>query len=65
MCLACETKVTSQDLDEFSARYLEILNHGALSLMISIGDRTGLFEALRAPGPCTSAQLAKASRLNL
>jgi ubiquinone/menaquinone biosynthesis C-methylase UbiE len=64
MCLACETKVTAQSLDEFSARYLEILNHGALCLMISIGHRTGLFKALRSAGPCTSAQLARASRLN-
>ena len=64
MCLACETKVTAESLDEFSARYLEILNHGALCLMISIGHRTGLFKALRSAGPCTSAQLARASRLN-
>jgi hypothetical protein len=64
MCLACETKVTAESLDEFSARYLEILNHGALCLMISIGHRTGLFKALRSAGPCTSAQLAGASRLN-
>jgi len=64
MCLACETKVTAESLDEFSARYLEILNHGALCLMISIGHRTGLFKALRSAGRCTSAQLARASRLN-
>jgi SAM-dependent methyltransferase len=64
MCLACETKVTAESLDESSARYLEILNHGALCLMISIGHRTGLFKALRNAGPCTSAQLAGASRLN-
>jgi ubiquinone/menaquinone biosynthesis C-methylase UbiE len=64
MCLACKTNVQTETLDEFSARYLEILNHGALCLMISIGHRTGLFEALRSAGPCTGAQLAKASGLN-
>ncbi len=64
MCLACKTNVSVESLDEFSSRYLEILNHGALCLMISIGHRTGLFEALRTAGPCTSAELAKASSLN-
>ena len=64
MCLACKTNVSVESLDEFSSRYLETLNHGALCLMISIGHRTGLFEALRTAGPCTSAELAKASRLN-
>ena len=64
MCLACETKVTAESLDDFSTRYLEILNHGALCLMISVGHRTGLFPALRRVGPCTSEQLARASHLN-
>jgi SAM-dependent methyltransferase len=64
MCLACETKVPTESLEEFSTRYLEVLNHGALCLMISVGDRTGLFKALRSAGPCTSAQLARASGLN-
>ena len=64
MCLACKTKVTAESLEEFAARYLELLNHGALCLMISIGHRTGLFQTLRSAGPCTSAQLAKMSHLN-
>jgi hypothetical protein len=64
MCVACKTNVHAESLDEFDARYLEILNHGALCLMISIGHRTGLFKALRSAGPCTEAQLADASRLN-
>jgi SAM-dependent methyltransferase len=64
MCLACETKVTAESDDEFSTRYLKILNHGALCLMISVGHRTGLFQALRSVGPCTSEQLARASHLN-
>jgi len=64
MCLACDTNVNTEQLDEFSARYLEVLNHGALCLMISIGHRTGLFLALRRTGPCTAVQLAAASHLN-
>ncbi len=64
MCLACETKLTAESPEEFSARYLEVLNHGALCLMLSIGHRTGLFKFLRSAGPCTSEQLAEASHLN-
>ncbi len=64
MCLACETKIPTQDLEQFSAHYLEVLNHGALALMISIGHRTGLFQALRATGPCSSMSLALAAELN-
>ena len=64
MCLSCDTKLAAQNLEEFSARYLEILNHGALTLMISVGHRTGLFDALRAIAPCTSDQLTAASGLN-
>ncbi|HEY5753761.1 MAG TPA: class I SAM-dependent methyltransferase [Chthoniobacterales bacterium] len=64
MCLACETKINVADLDAFSGHYLEILNHGALALMISIGHRTGLFDALNTSGPCTSEQLAHAAGLN-
>ena len=59
-----ETHLNAESLDEFSSRYLEILNHGALCLMISIGHRTGLFEALRSAGPCTSVQLARTAHLN-
>jgi 2-polyprenyl-3-methyl-5-hydroxy-6-metoxy-1,4-benzoquinol methylase len=64
MCLASETNVNTEQLDAFSARYLKILNHGALCLMISIGHRTGLFAALRSTGPCTAVHLATASHLN-
>jgi SAM-dependent methyltransferase len=64
MCLACKTRVTAESLEEFTVRYLEVLNHGALCLMISIGHRTGLFRTLRSAGPCTSARLAKLSHLN-
>ncbi|MGH7853764.1 MAG: transcriptional regulator, partial [Candidatus Binatia bacterium] len=31
----------------FAERLLETLNHGALCLMISVGHRTGLFDAMR------------------
>jgi SAM-dependent methyltransferase len=43
---------------EFAQRALGILNQGALALMLSIGHRAGLFEAMRRLGPATSRELA-------
>ncbi|MHC4322985.1 MAG: class I SAM-dependent methyltransferase [Planctomycetota bacterium] len=43
---------------------LDILNNGALSLMISIGHRTRLFDTMRNIPPSTSNQIAEAAGLN-
>lgn len=64
MCIACETKLSPESLDEFGGRFLNILNHGALAVMISIGHRTGLFAAMRQTGPATSHQLAAEAGLD-
>jgi len=64
MCLACETLLNPVDVDAFTQRYLDILNSGSISMMISIGHRVGLFETLRQTGPTTSAELAVAAGLN-
>ncbi|MCW1922079.1 class I SAM-dependent methyltransferase [Luteolibacter arcticus] len=64
MCLACDTKLSAESLDEFGGRYLDILNHGALAVMISIGYRTGLFAAMRKAGPATSHELAETAGLH-
>ena len=55
--------MTQQNFDAakaeaFGNKMLEVLNHGALALMISIGHRTGLFDAMAGSGPVTSQQLA-------
>lgn len=44
--------------EEFSGRLVTMANHATLGLMISIGHRTGLFEALKAGGAPTSQELA-------
>ena len=46
MCNAC-IPIPAQDepVDEFADRLIDMLNQGALSLMLSIGHRTGLFDA--------------------
>jgi ubiquinone/menaquinone biosynthesis C-methylase UbiE len=48
----------------FAERLLGTLNQGALCLMISVGHRTGLFDALRESAPATSAEIAVNAKLN-
>jgi SAM-dependent methyltransferase len=62
------TTIDVTELDEvaagaFGERLLSVLNDAALSLMISIGDRTGLFEALADGAAVTSEELAERSGL--
>jgi SAM-dependent methyltransferase len=47
----------------FEGRLVEVLNAGALSLMISIGHRTGLFDAMAELPPATSIEIARDARL--
>src|SRR5260221_5041319 len=50
--------------DAFAHRMLEVVNNGAVALMISIGHRVGLFDALANRAPATSQQIAEAAGLN-
>ena len=50
--------------EAFAGRLLQVLNDGALCLMISIGHRTGLFDTLRRTGAGTSAEIAARAGLN-
>lgn len=50
--------------EAFAERMLSVLNSGALSLMISIGHRTGLFDTMRDIPASTSEQIAEAAGLN-
>ncbi len=43
----------------FEERLLDVINDGALTLMISVGHRTGLFDAMVEAGPLTIPDLAK------
>lgn len=54
-----ETKATA-----FADRLLDILNHGAIALMVSIGHRTHLFDAMGDGGWTTSEALARKAGLN-
>jgi ubiquinone/menaquinone biosynthesis C-methylase UbiE len=48
----------------FADRLLTVLNHGGLCLMISVGHRTGLFDAMKEMEPSTSAEIAAKAGLN-
>lgn len=55
---------TESSPQSFADRLLAILNDGALGLMISIGHRTGLFDALAGKAPATVNEIAQAAGLN-
>jgi ubiquinone/menaquinone biosynthesis C-methylase UbiE len=48
---------------EFMGRMTNIMNGGALSLMCSIGHKTGLFDTMSTMAPATSADIAEAAGL--
>jgi len=64
MCIACETKLNPEALEAFGERFIEILNHAALANMISIGHRTGLFDAMSRTGAASSEEIAIEANLN-
>lgn len=54
----------SQKAEAFAGKMIGVLNSSAVALMISVGHRTGLFDALAPLGPATSAELARAAGLS-
>lgn len=50
--------------EQFAGRIMAALNDGALCLMLSVGHRTGLLDALRTLPPSTSAEIAKQAGLD-
>lgn len=65
MCNAC-IPIPSHDTasDAFAESLIGMLNQGALSLMVSIGHRTGLFDAMAELPPSTRAEIAAHSGLD-
>ena len=59
MCNACvPMSRDNKSVDEFADQLLNMLNQGALSLMVSIGHRTGLFDAMAELSSATITELA-------
>jgi 2-polyprenyl-3-methyl-5-hydroxy-6-metoxy-1,4-benzoquinol methylase len=50
--------------DAFAERLVGVVNDAALSFMLSIGHRTGLFDSMATLPPATSEQIAQAAKLN-
>lgn len=50
--------------DAFAAYMLDVLNHGALNMTISIGHQTGLFDTMADLPPSTSDEIARAAGLH-
>lgn len=64
-----ESGVTTQDIDQakaeaFGGQLISILTGGSLTLMLTIGHETGLFDTMASLPPSTSEQIAEAARLN-
>lgn len=55
---------SQEDVEAFAGHLLGVLNSGMLSLMISVGHRTGLFDTMSGLPPADSAAIAKAAGLH-
>jgi SAM-dependent methyltransferase len=59
MCNACIPMLNDEKpVDAFADQLMDMLNQGALSLMVSVGHRTGLFDCLGELPPSTAEQIA-------
>ncbi len=64
MPTSTECALDEAKLSAFTERMVELINHGALNLMIAIGHRTGLFDAMAELPPSTSQEIADRAGLN-
>lgn len=58
-----ENEVLDSTEEAFTQKLIDMVNNGMAGLMISIGHRTGLFNAMRGADPMTSVELAKRAGL--
>lgn len=62
MCVVHQIEAVKSE--SFADNLLQMLNHGALTVMLSIGHRTGLFDTMSKLSSSTSGQIAEAAGLN-
>jgi ubiquinone/menaquinone biosynthesis C-methylase UbiE len=62
--MANENAFDSAKAEAFAGKLMTTLNDGALCLMISVGHRSGLFDAMRNLPPSTSEEIASHAGLN-
>ena len=58
------TELDGSRVEEFAGRMVGLLNDSMLSLMTSVGHRTGLFDTMATLPPATSTEIAEAAGLN-
>ena len=58
------TEINQEKAEAFAEKMIGVLNGGALTLMISVGHRTGLFDAMSDLPPSTSHEIAEEAALN-
>lgn len=63
MCMNCNVPLDAARAEGFAEQMIDMLNQSALTMMVSIGHRTGLFDKLTELPPSTSAQIAEAAGL--
>ena len=64
MCTSTAALLDQSKTQSFAERFGQMMNGGALLLMISAGHRTGLFDAMADLPPSTSKGIAEAAGLN-
>lgn len=57
-------QIDTQKAEEFGGKLVDILNHSAVAIMLSIGHRTGLLDTMSDLPAATSEDIAEASGLN-
>lgn len=58
-----ENRIAQESTDQFAERLLGVINASGLSLMLSIGHRTGLFDTMARLSPATTHEIAEAAGL--
>ncbi|MCA9018401.1 MAG: methyltransferase domain-containing protein, partial [Planctomycetaceae bacterium] len=64
MCNNCNLNIDAERTDEFGQKLLQIVNHSGLSLMISLGHRSRLFDTMSEMEHATSGEIAEQTGLN-
>lgn len=61
---ALPSRPDASRVEDFGRHLLDVLNHGAVALGLSVGHRTGLFDTLAGLAPSTSREIADAAGLD-
>ena len=64
MCTNCSVNLNIEESEKFAERMVGHINSAAITLMCSLGHRTGLFDAMTNLPPATSDEIAEAAGLN-